>query len=107
MFGILGLGFLLGMQHALEADHIVAVATRSRNRWHGRRPRPYRAVLADLANRSLQGAVGLVTIAIGLHAIVTTTLSKPAHLHSLTLRPALTPANGLHVRLTGRFERPS
>ena len=22
MFGILGLGFLLGMQHALEADHI-------------------------------------------------------------------------------------
>jgi hypothetical protein len=59
------------------------------------------------ANRSLQGAVGLVTIAIGLHAIVTTTLSKPAHLHSLTLRPALTPANGLHVRLTGRFERPS
>ena len=25
MFGILGLGFLLGMQHALEADHIAAV----------------------------------------------------------------------------------
>ena len=24
MFGILGLGFLLGMQHALEADHIAA-----------------------------------------------------------------------------------
>jgi high-affinity nickel permease len=34
MFGILGLGFLLGMQHALEADHIAAVssiAARRRN----------------------------------------------------------------------------
>ncbi len=27
MFSILGLGFLLGMQHALEADHIAAVAS--------------------------------------------------------------------------------
>jgi hypothetical protein len=27
MFGILGLGFLLGMQHALEADHITAVSS--------------------------------------------------------------------------------
>ena len=27
MFGVLGLGFLLGMQHALEADHIAAVST--------------------------------------------------------------------------------
>jgi high-affinity nickel permease len=27
MFGILGLGFLLGMQHALEADHIGAVSS--------------------------------------------------------------------------------
>lgn len=26
MFGILGLGFLLGMQHALEADHVAAVS---------------------------------------------------------------------------------
>ena len=26
MFGILGLGYLLGMQHALEADHIAAVS---------------------------------------------------------------------------------
>ena len=34
MFGILGLGFLLGMQHALEADHIAAmssIAARRRN----------------------------------------------------------------------------
>src|SRR4029453_9539867 len=27
MFGILGLGLLLGMQHALEADHIAAVSS--------------------------------------------------------------------------------
>jgi len=27
MFGILGLGFLLGLQHALEADHIAAVSS--------------------------------------------------------------------------------
>jgi len=27
MFSILGLGFLLGMQHALEADHVAAVAS--------------------------------------------------------------------------------
>src|ERR1700712_3645345 len=27
MYGILGLGFLLGMQHALEADHIAAVSS--------------------------------------------------------------------------------
>lgn len=35
MFSILGLGFLIGMQHALEADHVAAVAslaTRSRSR---------------------------------------------------------------------------
>src|SRR5580700_7684590 len=27
MFGILGLGFVLGMQHALEADHVAAVSS--------------------------------------------------------------------------------
>lgn len=27
MFGILGLGFLVGMQHALEADHVAAVSS--------------------------------------------------------------------------------
>jgi hypothetical protein len=27
MFGVLGLGFILGMQHALEADHIAAVSS--------------------------------------------------------------------------------
>ena len=27
MFAILGLGFLVGMQHALEADHVAAVSS--------------------------------------------------------------------------------
>src|SRR5260370_13439584 len=34
MLGILGLGFLLGMQHALEADHIPAVASIAARRTH-------------------------------------------------------------------------
>jgi hypothetical protein len=34
MFGILGLGFLLGMQHALEADHVAAVSSIAAGRSH-------------------------------------------------------------------------
>ena len=34
MFGILALGFLLGMQHALEADHIAAVSSIAARRSH-------------------------------------------------------------------------
>src|SRR6476659_10128044 len=34
MFGILGLGFLLGIQHALEADHIAAVSSIAARRSH-------------------------------------------------------------------------
>src|SRR3954447_16021281 len=34
MFGILGLGVLLGMQHALEADHIAAVSSIAARRSH-------------------------------------------------------------------------
>jgi hypothetical protein len=34
MFAILGLGFLLGMQHALEADHIAAVSSIAARRSH-------------------------------------------------------------------------
>jgi ABC-type nickel/cobalt efflux system permease component RcnA len=34
MFGIPGLGFLLGMQHALEADHIAAVSSIAARRSH-------------------------------------------------------------------------
>ena len=34
MFGILGLGFLLGIQHALEPDHIAAVSSIAARRTH-------------------------------------------------------------------------
>src|SRR5260370_42220090 len=34
MFGVLGLGFLLGMRHALEADHIAAVSSIAARRSH-------------------------------------------------------------------------
>jgi cytochrome c biogenesis protein CcdA len=34
MFAVLGLGFLLGMQHALEADHIAAVSSIAARRSH-------------------------------------------------------------------------
>jgi cytochrome c biogenesis protein CcdA len=34
MFGVLELGFLLGMQHALEADHIAAVSSIAARRTH-------------------------------------------------------------------------
>jgi high-affinity nickel permease len=34
MFGILGLGFLLGLQHALEADHVAAVSSIAARRSH-------------------------------------------------------------------------
>jgi len=32
MFGIVGLGFLLRMQHALEADHVATVSSTARGR---------------------------------------------------------------------------
>lgn len=36
MLGILGLGFLLGMQHAVEADHVAAVSSLAARRTHVR-----------------------------------------------------------------------
>src|SRR5215207_8076359 len=48
MFGILGLGFLLGMQHALEADHIAAVSSIAARRSH----------VADIVNHGLTWGLG-------------------------------------------------
>ena len=56
MFGILGLGFLLGMQHALEADHIAAVSTHRRA---PQRCRRYRQAWPDLGARPHPDAVRL------------------------------------------------
>ena len=48
MFGILGLGFLLGMQHALEADHIAAVSSITARRSH----------VADIVKHGLTWGLG-------------------------------------------------
>jgi cytochrome c biogenesis protein CcdA len=48
MFGILGLGFLLGMQHALEADHIAAVSSIAARRGH----------VADIVKHGLTWGLG-------------------------------------------------
>ncbi len=48
MFGVLGLGFLLGMQHALEADHIAAVSSIAASRSH----------VADIVKHGLTWGLG-------------------------------------------------
>jgi hypothetical protein len=48
MFGVLGLGFLLGMQHALEADHIAAVSSIAARR----------SQLADIVKHGLTWGLG-------------------------------------------------
>jgi len=48
MLGILGLGFLLGMQHALEADHIAAVSSIAARRSH----------VADIVKHGLTWGLG-------------------------------------------------
>src|SRR3954462_10214018 len=48
MFGILGLGVLLGMQHALEADHIAAVSSIAARRSH----------VADIVKHGLTWGLG-------------------------------------------------
>lgn len=91
MFGILGLGFLLGMQHALEADHIAAVSSIAARRsrigdivrhgltwglghtltlfafagaaiWLGR-------AIPDHVARPLETAVGIMLIGLGAHVL--------------------------------------
>lgn len=91
MFGILGLGFLLGMQHALEADHIAAVSSIAARRsrigdivkhgltW-GLGHTLTLFVFAGLAillgraipeavAKPLEGAVGIMLIGLGAHVL--------------------------------------
>ncbi len=91
MFGILGLGFLLGMQHALEADHIAAVSSIAARRSHvgdivkhgltwglghtltlfvfaGAAILLGRAIPEDLA-RPLETAVGIMLVGLGAHVL--------------------------------------
>src|SRR3979490_3160063 len=91
MFGILGLGFLLGMQHALEADHIAAVSSIAARRTHvgdivkhgltwglghtltlfvfaGAAILLGRAIPETLA-RPLETAVGIMLVGLGAHVL--------------------------------------
>lgn len=91
MFGILGLGFLLGMQHALEADHIAAVSSIAARRsrindivkhgltwglghtltlfvFAGIAILLGRAIPETVA-RPLEGAVGIMLIGLGAHVL--------------------------------------
>jgi cytochrome c biogenesis protein CcdA len=91
MFGILGLGFLLGMQHALEADHIAAVSSIAARRTHvgdivkhgltwgfghtvtlfafaGAAILLGRAIPESVA-KPIEGAVGIMLIGLGVHVL--------------------------------------
>ena len=91
MLGILGLGFLLGMQHALEADHIAAVSSIAVRRsrvgdivkhgltwglghtltlfaFAGAAIVLGRAIPETVA-RPIEGAVGLMLIGLGVHVL--------------------------------------
>lgn len=91
MFGILGLGFLLGMQHALEADHIAAVSSIAARRtdigdivrhgltwglghtltlfvFAGAAILLGRAIPENFA-RPLEAAVGLMLVGLGAHVL--------------------------------------
>ena len=91
MFGILGLGFLLGMQHALEADHIAAVSSIAARRSHvgdivrhgltwglghtltlfvfaGAAILLGRAIPESLA-RPIEAAVGIMLVGLGAHVL--------------------------------------
>src|SRR5438128_3458576 len=91
MFGILGLGFLLGMQHALEPDHIAAVSSIAARRSHvgdivrhgltwGLGHTLTLFVFAGAAillghaipqslSRPIEGAVGIMLVGLGAHVL--------------------------------------
>jgi cytochrome c biogenesis protein CcdA len=74
MFGILGLGFLLGMQHALEADHIAAVSSIAARR----------SQIGDIVKHGLTWGLGhtltlfvFASVAILLGRAIPETVAKP------------------------------
>jgi hypothetical protein len=91
MFGVLGLGFLLGMQHALEVDHVAAVSSIAARRtdvadvvkhgltwgightltlfaFAGAALGLGQAIPEDLA-RPIEGAVGIMLVGLGAHVL--------------------------------------
>src|ERR1700741_3200442 len=91
MFAILSLGFLLGMQHALEADHIAAVSSIAARRsdvgdivkhgltWglgHSLTLFAFAGAaivlgwaIPDTLAQPLEGAVGVMLVALGVHVL--------------------------------------
>jgi cytochrome c biogenesis protein CcdA len=71
MLGILGLGFLLGMQHALEADHIAAVSSIAARRTH----------VSDIVKHGLTWGLGhTLTLFVFAGAAILLGHSIPEHL---------------------------
>ena len=93
MFGILALGFLMGMSHALEADHLAAMAAISSDRSTQKRKMMMRGafwgaghtitlfllgslvivfgfVLTDAAAARLEFAVGAMLALLGVHLVI-------------------------------------
>jgi high-affinity nickel permease len=74
MFGILGLGFLLGLQHALEADHVAAVSSIAAQR----------SDVADIVKHGLTWGIGhtltlfaFAGAALALGEAIPETLARP------------------------------
>ena len=71
MFGILGLGFLLGMQHALEADHVAAVSSIAARR----------SEVADIVKHGLTWGLGhTLTLFVFAGAAIVLGQAMPEHL---------------------------
>src|SRR3978361_2578647 len=71
MFAILGLGLLLGMQHALEADHIAAVSSIAARRTH----------VSDIVKHGLTWGLGhTVTLFVFAGAAILLGHAIPEHL---------------------------
>lgn len=71
MFGILGLGFVLGMQHALEADHIAAVSSIAARR----------TSIGDIVRHGLTWGLGhTITLFLFAGAAITLGHAIPEHL---------------------------
>jgi high-affinity nickel permease len=74
MFGVVGLGFLLGMQHALEADHVAAVSSIAARR----------SDVADIVKHGLTWGIGhtltlfaFAGVALGLGEAIPDQLARP------------------------------
>jgi high-affinity nickel permease len=118
---VLGLGFLLGVQHATDADHLAAVSTlASRHRsvvrsallgsfWGaghtlalltaGALMAALRLTISPGVAQALDGLVGIMLVALGaqvvLHALGATRVHRPAHGHGSG------PHDHLHAHLGG------